>query len=257
VSNFNKKQLIRFAALLAVFVILSSLIAILRTPGLNLSRYPLAVLAWMRRETGGVIFYHRNLVRYETLHKEIDFLRQKIRELNDIYAENRRFKELLDFKQKTPYHVVACRVIGRSPDNWVSLVTVDKGSSQGIRRGFVVITYAGLVGRVTETTPSFSKITLINDPDFSVSALIQRSRQEGLVSGTLGTYLIMKYLPKDADVKVDDLILTSGLSSSFPKGLSIGKVIEIGEEFSGLSHYALIKPVVNLSAIEEVFVIIP
>jgi rod shape-determining protein MreC len=113
------------------------------------------------------------------------------------------------------------------------------------------------VGRVTETTPSFSKITLINDPDFSVSALIQRSRQEGLVSGTLGTYLIMKYLPKDADVKVDDLILTSGLSSSFPKGLSIGKVIEIGEEFSGLSHYALIKPVVNLSAIEEVFVIIP
>jgi len=257
VFKFNKKQLIRFTALLAAFITLSGSIVIIRTPGLNLSRYPLAFLAGIRREIGGIVFYHRNLVRNEILDKEIDFLKQKIRELNDIYAENQRLKGLLEFKQKTPYHVVACRVIGRSPDNWMSLVTVDKGSNQGIRRGLVVITYAGLVGRVTETTPSASKITLINDPDFSVSALIQRSRQEGLVSGTLGAYLIMKYLPKDADVKVDDAILTSGLSGNFPKGLSIGKVVEIGEEFSGLSHYALIRPVVNLSAIEEVFVIIP
>jgi len=69
--------------------------------------------------------------------------------------------------------------------------------------------------------------------------------------------LIMKYLPKDADIRVSDLIITSGLTEAYPKGLLIGSVVNIGEEFSGLSRYCQIKPVVNLSSIEEVLIIIP
>jgi rod shape-determining protein MreC len=67
----------------------------------------------------------------------------------------------------------------------------------------------------------------------------------------------MKYLPKDADIQVSDVIITSGLTETYPKGLLIGSVLNIGEEFSGLSRYAIIKPVVNLSNIEEVLIIIP
>ncbi len=134
---------------------------------------------------------------------------------------------------------------------------IDKGSYNGIKRGFVVINHLGLVGRVIETGDYTSKIMLINDPSLGVSAIAQRSRQEGLVSGTLGRSLIMKYLPKDADIQVSDVIITSGLTEAYPKGLLIGSVINIGEEFSGLSRYAIIKPAVNLSGIEEVLVIIP
>ncbi|MBI3990849.1 MAG: rod shape-determining protein MreC [Candidatus Omnitrophica bacterium] len=188
--------------------------------------------------------------------KEIDLLKQKLYVTNEIYLENGRLKSLLAFKQKTPFKVVAAKVIGRSADNWSSIAIIDKGSYHGIKRGLVVITYLGLAGRVIETENSTSKIMLINDPGLGVSAIVQRSRQEGLVSGTLGRSLIMKYLPKDADIQPDDVVVTSGLTQAYPKGLAIGTVVNIGEEFSGLSRYCLVKPAVNLSSIEEVLVII-
>jgi len=119
----------------------------------------------------------------------------------------------------------------------------------------VAITYLGLAGRVVETTDTTSKIMLINDPNLSVSCIVQRSRQEGLVSGSLGSFLIMRYLPKEADIKVSDVILTSGLTNLYPKGLLVGTVAEVGEELSGLARYAIIKPAVELYNIEEVLII--
>ena len=134
---------------------------------------------------------------------------------------------------------------------------IDKGRFNGIRRGMVVINSRGLVGRVAESTDNSSRILLINDPSLGVSSIVQRSRQEGLVSGTLGTNLIMRYLPEDADIIVNDLIVTSQFSQIYPKGLLVGKVINIGRELSGLNRYAIVKPAVDCSAIEEVLVIIP
>lgn len=210
----------------------------------------------IKRETAGIIFYHRNLTQNERMKKEIDLLRQKINTLNEVWIENKRLKELLSFKQKSTYKVIAARVIGRSPDSWSSLIVIDKGRFNGITSGMVVINYLGLVGRVIEAAESTSKIMLLNDPDFAVSSIVQRSRQEGLVSGTLGTYLMMRYLPKEADVRVSDVVITSGLTERYPKGLVIGKVVDLGEEFSGMSRYAVIRPAVNLPSIEEVLVIV-
>jgi len=257
VFKFKKKSLIYAAISVSFLLLLSGLIPTLRTPAFKILKYPLGLFTLIRNEVKGVIFYHRNFVQNEKLKKEIDFLRQKLNTANEIYLENRRLKNLLSFKQKTPYKVLSARVIGRSADNWSSIVIIDKGSYHGIKRGFVVINYLGLVGRVIETGDSTSKIMLINDPSLGVSSIVQRSRQEGLVAGTLGRSLIMKYLPKDADIRVCDLIITSGLTEAYPKGLLIGSVVNIGEEFSGLSRYAIIKPAVNLSSIEEVLIIIP
>jgi rod shape-determining protein MreC len=73
----------------------------------------------------------------------------------------------------------------------------------------------------------------------------------------------MKFLPKESDIQVLDTIITSGLTSTlgltsiYPKGLIIGTVIALQDEFSGLSKYAVIKPSVDLSGLEEVLIIIP
>lgn len=148
-------------------------------------------------------------------------------------------------------------MIGSAADTWSSAVILDKGRSNGVRKGQVAVTYAGLAGRVVEVSDSTSKVMLMNDPDLSVSCIDQRSRQEGLVSGTLGNTLVMKYISKDADIAVGDTIVTSGLTEAFPKGILVGEVREIGEEFSGLSRYAVILPAANLANLEEVLVIIP
>lgn len=253
--KFKKKNLIYFAIGVSFLILLSSLTPVARSPVSAVLKLPLGLFTLIKREIGGIVFYHRNLIQNERLKKETGFLRQKLNTVNEIYLENKRLKGLLYFKQKSAYKLTAARVIGRSADNWSSLVLIDKGSFNGIRRGFVAITPLGLAGRVIETADYTSRVRLINDPSFGVSAIVQRSRQEGLVCGTLGRSLIMKYLPKDCDIKVGDIIITSGLTEAYPKGLLIGSVANIGEEFSGLSRYAIIRPAVDLSDIEELLII--
>lgn len=218
---------------------------------------PLNFLSLVRHEVGGIIFYHYHLIQNERLKKELSLLREKLNVLEELSLENKRLRDILSLKQNSPYKVIVARVIGRTPDNWSSVIIVDKGTSSGIKEGMPVRDYLGLVGRVTQTSKSTSKIALLYEPNFCVSATVQRSRQEGLVCGTLGGFLVMKYLPKEADIRIADIIITSGLSENYPKGLIIGEVSEVGDEFSGLSRYALIKPQADLSGLEEVLVIVP
>lgn len=255
--KFKKKSLIYSLIGVSLLILLSSSTPVTRKPASVILKLPLGALTLIKREIGGIIFYHRNLIQNERLTKETGFLRQKLNVANEVYLENKRLKDLLYFKQKSGYKMTAARVIGRSADNWSSVVWIDKGSFNGIRCGFVAVTPLGLAGRVIESPSYTSSVRLINDPNFSVSAIVQRSRQEGLVCGTLGRSLMMKYLPKDCDIKVGDVIITSGLTPAYPKGLLIGSVVSIGEEFSGLSRYAMIKPAVGLSDIEELLIITP
>ena len=255
--KLTRKQLkvLLFSSLSLLLLIFS--VSVLKKPVSDSLKKPFTLIGLLRREIGGIIFYHRNLIKNETLKRESDFLKNKINAMNEYYFENLRLKEILAFKKDSALKLVVARVIARSADNWSLSLTIDKGSYNGLRPGMSVITYLGLVGRVMETLDSTSKIMLLSDPNLGVSGIVQRSRQEGLVSGTLGNNLIMKYLPHDADIKIDDVIISSGLDGVYPKGILMGKVIEIGREFSGLSRYALIKPAVNFSNIEEILVVFP
>lgn len=254
--KIRKKTLISAAAICLVLLIAAVSVPTLRPALFTILKQPLKLLTLIRREIGGIIFYHRNFIQNERLKKEIDLLRNKLNALNEIDLENQRLKNLLYFKQKSPFKLIVARVIGRSSDSWSSSIIIDKGYYNGIRPRMSAITYLGLVGRVIESQGHTSKILLVSDPNLSVSAMVSRSRQEGLISGTLGSYLIMRYLPEEPDIKIGDVVITSGLNETYPKGLLIGTVVDIGREFSGLSHYAIIKPAVELSSIEEVLVIV-
>ena len=193
----------------------------------------------------------------ERAQNDIDVLRLRLFDLREINQENDRLKNLLNFTQTSALRLIPARVIGRSADSWSSSLVINKGRHSGIRPGMVVISPRGLIGNIIESEESTSKVLLINDPNLGISGIDQRSRQEGLVNGTLGTNLIMHYLPDDASIASGDMIVTSELSQVYPKGILVGRVVNIGREFSGLNRYALIKPAVDLSNIEEVLVIIP
>jgi rod shape-determining protein MreC len=257
VFKVAKRSLIYGAALLLGIFLFLEVTPALKPLTFAVLKLPLAAIRAVTREVGGIFFYHRHMAENERLKDQMAFLQQKLVTLEELRAGNQRLTRLLSLKEETPFKVIAASVIARAADNWSSAVIIDKGSKSRIRRGFIVVNYSGLVGRVAEAYDSTSRIVLINDPLLGVSALVQRSRQEGFVSGTLGTSLIMRYLPRDADIQVGDVIVTSGLTDMYPKGLLIGKVIDVSEEFSGLSRCATIKPAANLSNIEEVLVIIP
>lgn len=255
--KFKKALLVKVVGLFLFLAVLSSLIPVLRTPVLTILKYPLSLFTTIQREYLGVIFYHRNMVQREELQKEVDILKNRLNDIQETARENARLRELFNLKQKTSFKVIAAQVVARSADNWASVIMINKGRRNGVRNGFVVINYLGLVGRVVQVQEFSSKVMLLNDTNMGVSAIISRSRQEGLVSGTLGNSLIMKYLPREADIQVADTIVTSGLTDVYPKGILIGTVVGLGSDFSGLSHYAVIKPAVDLLSIEEVLVIVP
>lgn len=253
--KFKKRNLIALAVCsLLIILLLSS--GFLRPAFLNTFNFPLGIFSFLRREAGALIFYHRNFTQKELLSKQVDFLRNKLNTYNELAQENSRLKQILAFKQKSPLRFIAARVTGESPDSWSANIIIDKGRHHGIRKDMAVITYLGLVGRVSDAQEFSSKVMLISDPNMAVAALNQRSRQDGLVTGTLGVNLVMKYLPLEPDIQINDAVITSGLTSVYPKGLLLGSVIALGREFSGLSSYAIIRPAVNLADLEEVLVIV-
>jgi rod shape-determining protein MreC len=254
--KLKKNKLISFLCGVTLFIILSISAVSCRQTFVEIYRNPLSLISLTGREINGLIFFHRNLMVSQRLSGENAFLKQELRRMDELTSENRRLKDLLSLKDNSPYKVIAASVIARSPDNWGSMIIINKGKRNGVRQGMVVLNYSGLAGRVAEVGERASKVMLINDPNFSVSAMVQRSRQEGLACGALGDSLFMRYLPKDADIQAEDVIMTSGLTDIYPKGILIGTVKAVGDEFSGLTRYAVLQPAISISGIEEVLIIV-
>jgi len=257
VFKLPRKTLINFILVCCVLLLISNFLSCFKNPAQKIFKPHLSFIGVVKRELSGVIFYHRNMIQAQILQNDVNLLRWRLFDLREVVQENVRLKNLLNFKQKSSLRLVAARVIGRSLDSWSSSVVIDKGKYNGIKSGMVVVTPRGLVGSIVESMDDTSKVLLINDPNQGIPSIVQRSRQEGLVSGTLGSNLIMRYLPDEAQIVVGDIIVTSELSQVYPKGILVGRVVNIGREFSGLNRYALVKPIVDLASIEEVLVIIP
>ena len=96
---------------------------------------------------------------------------------------------------------------------------------------------------------------LVSDPTFAVAAVVGRSRENGLLTGTLQGVLRLQYLTDNADVKVGDTVVTSRLSTAFPEGILIGQITDVQASVNAHSVECLVDPAVDLSELEEVIVI--
>jgi rod shape-determining protein MreC len=188
----------------------------------------------------------------------------RIRELE---IENSQLREQLQYKQANPDYTLVggailednnpdlARVTGQDPTNLVSYIIVDQGREEGITEGMPAVTPRGLVGRVSEVGAHWSRVLLITDLSSSVNAVIQSSRATGVVQGQIGGMLIMKFLPQGEEVKVNDLVLTSGIGGSFPKRLVIGQVVGVQKRDTDLFQEAIVKPSVDFNQLEYVLII--
>jgi len=174
--------------------------------------------------------------------------------------QNERLRKLLDFKELTSYKTQGAKVIGFGPSKWKEKILINKGNEAGLKEGMTVVTYNGsFVGQIDYITGNSAQVEVVNNSDFVVAGIVQRenSRAVGLVKGTQenSEYNIMDNLSWDSDIRENDLILTSGLSNTYPKGLPIGKVTEVNPDNYGVSQKAKIDLFIDLNTIEEVLVI--
>ena len=202
---------------------------------------------------GSQLAFIKNSVReLSQLHEQNKLLRQEVELLraqnltaSEYASENQRLRNLLGYKQAAvQFDLVAASVIGRESSSWSSVIVINRGTLDGVANNMAVVTEMGLVGHVMEAGVNSSKVQLLIDPRSSVGALIQRpeSRVAGIVEGDIKNPGCprMVNIPKDSDVKVEDMVVTSGFGGVYPKGLVVGKIIEIRNEEGGLLKYGVI-----------------
>ena len=223
---------------------------------IQLAKGPIYLLSFPLGEMKKILFYHRTFDEYMRLRKNVELFKARFVGLDEVVRENARLEKLLAFKRRLIYSSVAANVIGREPAYWNASILIDRGEEDGIKEGMPVVNALGVVGKVAEVSQSQSKVILLTDSQFSVAALVQRTRESGLVSGTLQGICRMRYIRQTAKVRVGDKIITSKLSSSFPESLMIGKITEIRENSRGPSVECIVQPAVSFSQIEEVLVIL-
>ena len=111
-----------------------------------------------------------------------------------------------------------------------------------------------LVGTVTKVSDSYSWVTLVTDVDSGVSAIIQESRAQGVVSGSYNRQMAMNFVDQDSTVKQGDTVITSGLNGTYPPGLVIGRVTGVGGARQDIFHNVTVAPLASLSKLENVLV---
>ena len=149
----------------------------------------------------------------------------------------------------------------RDPSNWWRTVQIDLGSRDGIRANLPVLTADGLVGRISSVSLTRSQVVLLGDPNCKVAGSVENEAATRASSNAAGPFdsslLTLGYLPKDANLKPGQNVVTSGQGGIFPKGIPIGKIVDSHPVDYGLSTEARVKLAANLGALEEVWVLIP
>ncbi len=189
------------------------------------------------------------------LRSQVDDLALKAQEAEESRQELARLRELLDLRASVPWTTVAARVIARGTDGGARIITLDRGSHDGVRLNMPVLTSRGIVGRVIEASPGTSKVQTVLDPNSGVAGLIQRTRVQGMIVGEGERGCRMEYVNELSNVEVGDVIVTSGLDQIYPKGYTIGVVVSIGEG-EGLTKLVDLRPEVDFRRLEEVLVLL-
>jgi rod shape-determining protein MreC len=210
---------------------------------------------------GGVRASWGDYFALQEVHRENERLKQEIAQLRVVLQQERAMAQqsralgqLLELRGHTPLMTTAAAVIGSGASPDFRTITIDKGSADGLRPDMAVISPGGVVGRVITPSARAAKVQLLIDRNAGAAALVERSRAQGVVEGTGGN-LRMNYVSGTADVKVGDVLITSGIEGIYPKGFVIGQIESI-ERGAGEFSNIVIRPAVDFSSLEAVLVVL-
>ncbi len=192
------------------------------------------------------------------LRRENDRLREENRRFQTVSEEARRLQKMLGFRETFNGELLSARVIAKDTNRFFRVVRlrIDRDETE-VRPGMPVLTYDGLVGQVSRTWGRFSDVLLVVDPTSSVDVVVQRTSSRGTLHGTseLNRYsCTIEYLRRTDEIRVGDLVFTSGAGRRFPPGILVGRLTKITRQNFGLYQQAEVTPAVDISRLNEVFI---
>jgi rod shape-determining protein MreC len=190
------------------------------------------------------------------LRAQLDQLRLEQAALLEDAKQGQRLQELLGFRQKYIYATVPAQVIGTGGSDQSRILTIDKGSKDGLKRDQPVITPDGIVGKLVEVFPHTSQVLEINDQTSGAGVLLEKTRMRGVLRGNAyGQPQIINVLPDDR-VKPGERVITSGGDQIFPRGLAVGTVEKVVSDPDREPYVDIVlKPAANLQHLDEVLVV--
>ncbi len=168
---------------------------------------------------------------------------------------NDRLRRLMGMGQAFAQQVVYAEVIGRDPTAWFKTIIIDKGAKDNVAVGMPVAVPEGIVGQIVDVSGHYAKVLLIVDQNSAVDALVQRTRARGILKGEFADQCRLEYVLRKEDVRMGDVIVTSGLDDVFPKGLRIGEIKDISGAPTEMFYTITVAPFVDFEKLEDLLIL--
>jgi len=269
-GSFRFKVLICIAALLLglmTYIAVSGGFATVPERIISTVTYPFVTVA--NAISDGVGGFFDRLVNADTYKQQNDELNAQLSEMykttmdyEELKEENLLLREMLGLKEQNESFVFSdpCDVVARAANDMYGGFTINRGSSDGLSLNDPIVTSVGLVGRVTEIAPNYSKVSTLLSLQVNVGVFTMRTRATGVLENDVVTaekgLCLMSNILKDADIAVGDIVVTSGNSGLFPERLMVGEIVEVYDDPNGLSRHALVRPVVDCFDVTDVFAVV-
>jgi len=188
---------------------------------------------------------------------KVNLLSKKNNELIERNKLLERSDNLIEFLDKDERPFVIAKVIGYDATQWSKVIFINRGTNHKVQKNSSVMNNAGVIGHVIHSSPNSSKVLLITDSRSAVDSLFQETRESGITVGTGENICEMKFVSISAKINLGDKVISSGLGGVFPKGLVVGRVVDIVKQSQELFQDIMVEPSADLSNIEEVIVLLP
>lgn len=220
--------------------------------------------------SNSLIRFSESIDNLMNTYKENISLKKQVNSLDDLKAQNEILKaenaELSDLLSLRPSltgkDIISSSVISRSPDSWVDNITIDVGSNNGIEKNMSVMTSSGLIGHISEVSPTSSKVQLLTTESEQVRPVaVSIQLDDEIVHGIISSFdrknneIVLTQIPREAKVSAGDMVTTSGLGGVSPEGLVVGQVKESQKDNHGLSLKVTVNPAADFNDIRHVIVV--
>ncbi len=183
-------------------------------------------------------------------------LRSQLQRLIAIESENNYLKALLQSSRQVKGKTLIAELLAVDFEPFVNQVILNKGTRDGVYVGQPVLDATGVMGQVIQAGPITSRVLLINDPHSGVAVQDARNGVRAVVVGDSYTgKLVLRYVPKTADIKVGDIFITSGLGDHYPEGYPVGKVISVKKDPAQQFAEIYLQPSAHLDSSRQVLLI--
>jgi len=177
-------------------------------------------------------------------------LKTQLQEQGEFLVQN-------DFLTASGLEAITAKVIGKNPEPNLQSIILNKGSQDGLAVGFSLITADGImVGKISKVKKNSAEAILINDSRSRIAAMVQNeSEAKGVVIGEHGLSLKMELIPQSDLVQEDEIVVTSGLEPTVPRGLVIGRISRVISEPNSFFQTAWLQPLVRVENLTVVSIL--